>query len=78
MEDASEGTLTDQVAGSASADVAVNSVPPSVTVTFTPPTKPVSPPMVNPAPFSAMFTVPSPAIASRFSTSAPTARTVTG
>ena len=77
MYDAFAGTLTDQVAGSASAEVAVNSVLPTVTVTLTPPTEPVSPPMLNPAAFSAMFTVLSPATALRFSTSAPAGCTVT-
>ena len=77
MYDASGTTLTDQVAGSASAEVAVSSVSPTVTVTLTPPTEPVSPPMLNPAPFSAMLMMSSVAIASRFSTSAPAACTVT-
>ena len=50
---------------------------PTVTVTSTPASEPVSPDIVNPAVFSAMFTVLSVAIASRFSTSAPAARTAT-
>ena len=77
MYDASAGTLTDQVAGSASADVAVNAVAPTVTVMLTPASEPVSPDIVNPAVFSAMFTVSSTAIVSRFSASVPAARTVT-
>ena len=74
---ASAGTLTVQIAGSASAEVAVSSVSPSVTVTLTPPSDPVSPPISNPAPFSAMLMMSSVAIASRVSTSAPAACTVT-
>ena len=78
MYDASAGTLTDQVAGSAlSADVAVSSVAPTVTVTLTSPWEPVSPDIVNPAVFSSMLIVLSVATASRFSTSVPTACTVT-
>ena len=76
---ASAGTLTVQVAAPASsAEVAVSSVSPSVTVTLTPPSDPVSPEIVNPVPFSAMLMMSSVAIASRFSTSAPAACTVTG
>ena len=77
MYEASAGTLTDQVAGSASADVAVSSVEPTVTVTLTPVSDPVSPDIVNPAAFSSMLIVLSVATASRFSTSAPAACTVT-
>ena len=74
---AAGGTLTDQVAGLALEEVAVRSVVPTVTVTDTPPSEPVSPVMLNPAAFSAMFTAPSVAIASRFSDSVPSAVTVT-
>ena len=77
MYEAPPGTATDQVAGSSPADVAVNSVMPTVTVTLTLPCEPVSPEIANPAAFSAMFTVLSTAIASTFSTSAPTAATAT-
>ena len=42
---------------------------PTVTVTLTPPSEPVSPLIMNPAAFSAMFTVSSPAMVSRFSAS---------
>ena len=48
-----------------------------VTLTDTPASEPVSPEIVNPAAFSAMFTVLSVAIASRFSARAPAACTVT-
>ena len=44
---------------------------PTVTVTDTPPSDPVSPEIVNPAAFSAMLIVPSPAIATTFSTRLP-------
>ena len=77
MYGASAGTLTDQVAGSSVDDVAASSPVPTVTVTLTPPTEPVSPPMLNPAAFSAMFTLLSVAIAETFSTSVPAACTVT-
>ena len=77
MYDASAGTLTDQIAGSASADVAVNCVEPTVTVTLTAVSEPVSPPILNPAAFSSMLIVLSVATALRFSTSVPTACTVT-
>ncbi len=50
-------------------EVAVRFVPPTVTVTSTPPSEPVSPLMANPDAFSAMLTVPSPAMAETFSTS---------
>ena len=50
---------------------------PTVTVTSTPLSVPVSPDIVNPAVFSAMFTLLSSAIVSRFNTSAPAACTVT-
>ena len=50
---------------------------PTVTVTLTPPCEPVAPEIANPAAFSAMFTVSSPAIVWRISTSAPAACTVT-
>ena len=63
------GTATDQVAGSAAAEVAVSSVVPTVTVTLTPPSEPVAPEIANPAAFSAMFTVLSVAMASRVSAS---------
>ena len=79
MSDASAGTLTDQVAGSASADVAGRSVPPTVTVTLTPPTAPVSPEILNPNFFSAALMTLSVAMGStRVSTSVPVACTVTG
>ena len=71
------GTSTDQIAGLAAEEVAVNGVVPTVTVTVTPPTDPVSPEIANPAARSAMFTVPSVAIAFTFSTSVPAATTVT-
>ena len=48
-------------------EVAVSSVVPAVTVTLTPPSEPVPPEIANPAAFSAMFTVPSVAIASTVS-----------
>ena len=73
---ASGGTLTDQVAGSASAEVAVNASAPTVTVTVTPPSEPVSPEIVNPASFSAMLTVSSPAMMPRFSARVPADSTV--
>ena len=60
-----------------SAEVVVSSVVSTVTVTLTPPSDPVSPVIVNPAAFSAMFTLSSVTIASRFSDSVPTACTVT-
>ena len=71
------GTLTDQVAGSVSAEVAVSSVTPTVTVTLTPTSEPVSPPMLNPAVFSVMLMMSSVATALRFNTSAPAGCTVT-
>ena len=77
MSAASPGTLTDQIAGSSVEDVAVRSVEPTVTVTEASLTEPVSPPIVNPAAFSAMFTVLSVAMALRFSTSVPAVCTVT-
>ena len=70
------GTATDQVAVSSasapsgSSDVAVRVVAPTATDTDTPSSSPVSPEMLNPAAFSAMFTtLSSPAIAPTFSTS---------
>ena len=57
-------------------EVAVSSVVPTVTVTDTPPSESVSPVIVNPATCSAMFTVSSPAMASRFSTSVPCGTTL--
>ena len=71
------GTFTDQIAGSASAEVAVSSSVPTLTVTVTPPSDPVSPEIANPAARSAMFTVPSVAIAFTFSISTPAGATVT-
>ena len=50
---------------------------PTCTVTSTPLSVPVSPLIVNPAVFSSMLIVLSVATASRFSTSAPAACTVT-
>ena len=50
-------------------EVAVRSVVPTATVTEASPTEPVSPPILNPAAFSAMLMVLSVAIALRFSTS---------
>ena len=47
------------------AEVTVRSVVPTVTVTATSGSEPVSPEIVNPAPCSAMFTVSSPAMGSR-------------
>ena len=61
------GTVTDQVAGSASAEVAVSVMEPTVTVTDTPPSEPVVPEIANPAVFSAMLTVSSVAMASTLS-----------
>ena len=49
---------------------------PTLTVTVTPPTDPVSPEIVNPAAFSAMFTVSPVAMALRFSSSAAPTATV--
>ena len=69
--------MTDQVAGSASAEVALSAVAPTVTVTVAPPFAPVSPEIVNPAVLSAMLTVPSPAMAPTVSARAPAASTVT-
>ena len=77
MYDASAGTLTDQIAVSASDDVADSASVPTVTVTLTPPSVPVSPEIVNPAAFSATLMTSSVAIRSTFSTSAPVACTVT-
>ena len=48
-----------------------------VTLTVTPASDPVSPLIANPAAFSAMFTVSSPAMVSRFSNNVPAAATVT-
>ena len=48
-----------------------------VTLTVTPASEPVSLEIVNPAAFSAMLTVSSPAMTSRFSARAPAAATVT-
>ena len=48
-----------------------------MTLTDTPPSDPVAPEIVNPAAFSTMLTVSSPAMASRFSARAPAAATVT-
>ena len=48
-----------------------------VTLTDTPASEPVSPLIANPAAFSAMFTVSSPAMVSRFSASTSAACTVT-
>ena len=59
------------------AEVAVNSVPPTVTVTLTPPSEPVAPEIANPAAFSAMFTVSSVAMVSRFSASGSSSALVT-
>ena len=60
------------------ADVAVKvAVPPTVTLTDTPASLPVSPEMPNPSAFSAMFTVLSTAIALTFRTNWPAAATVT-
>ena len=72
------GTATDQAAVPlSSADVPVRVVKPIATLTVTPASVPVSPEILNPAVFSAMFTVPSPAMAFRFSDSVPAAFTVT-
>ena len=71
------GTLTDQVAGSASADVAARVTEPIRTVTLAAPSGPVSPEMAKPAAFSAMLTVLSPAMALTLSTRLPAVRTVT-
>ena len=72
MYDAPAGTLTDHLAlPFSSADVASSVAEPISTVTLTPTSAAVSPPIVNPDAFSAMFTVPSPAMRSTFSTSAP-------
>ena len=86
MYEAAGGTSTDQrdssgVAASlswsvAAAEVAVSAVVPMVTVTDTPASVPVLPAIANPAAFSAMLTVLSPAIASRLSTRAPVDATV--
>ena len=51
-------------------EVAVSSVVPTVTVTATPPSLPVSPLISKPAAFSAMLTVLSPAMGSRLRTRA--------
>ena len=65
---AAGGTATDHVAvPETSADVPVRVVKPIATLTVTPASVPVSPEIENPAVFSAMFTVPSPAIASSVS-----------
>ena len=78
MYEASAGTLTDQVAVPlSSAEVAVSVSLPISTVTSTPLSVPVSPLMSNPAAFSSMLMVSSPAMALRFTTSAPAAATVT-
>ena len=58
-------------------EVAVSSVVPTVTVTATPPSLPVSPLISKPAAFSAMLTVLSPAMGSRLRTRAPAVCTVT-
>ena len=50
---------------------------PTVAVTLTPPCEPVSPEIANPAAFSAMLTVSSVAMVSRFSASTPAACTAT-
>ena len=76
MYDAFAGTLTNQVAGLAGAEVAVNGVVPTVTVTVTPPSDPVSPEIANPVAFSSMFTLSSPAMTLRFSSSAAPTATV--
>ena len=60
-----------------SAEVALNVAVPTCTVTVTPASDPVFPPIANPSAFSAMFTVSSPAIMSRFSTRDPAVCTVT-
>ena len=74
MYDASAGTLTDQVAVPlSSAEVALRLPVPIATVTLAPASEPVSPPILNPAAFSAMLIVSSPVILSRFSTSVPSA-----
>ena len=74
---ASPGTFTDQIAGSASAEVAVRSSVPTLTVTLTPLTDPVSPAMIKPAAFSSMLIVPPTAMTFTFSTSAPAGTTIT-
>ena len=78
MYTASAGTLTDQVAVPlSSAEVALNVAVPTCTVTETPASDPVFPPIANPSAFSAMLMVSSPAIVPTFSVSAPTGFTVT-
>ena len=59
------------------AEVALKLPVPIATVTLTPASEPVSPDIANPAAFSSMLIVLSVATASRFSTSVPTACTVT-
>ena len=79
MYDASDPTLTDQVAVPlSSAEVTVSVSVPITTVTLTPLSVPVSPLILNPAAFSATLMTSSVAIRSTFSTSAPMACTVTG
>ena len=50
---------------------------PMVTLTVTPTSEPVSPEITNPSLFSAMFTVSSPAMSSRFGTRVSAASAVT-
>ena len=71
--DALAATSTDQVAGLSSEEVALRVVSPTLTVTVTPVTAPVSPLILNPAAFSAMLMMLSVAMASTFSTRAPAA-----
>ena len=75
MKAASAGTLADQVAGvevAVVAEITVSSASPTLTVTETPASVPVSPEIVNPAARSAMFTVSSPAMGpSRLSSRVP-------
>ena len=58
-------------------EVSVSSSVPTLTVTDTPPSEPVSPEMMNPSSCSAKLTVSSVAMGSRFSVRVPAGSTVT-